>query len=553
MAAGDGLTRSEPGSAIRRFAEPGLVAAVLGGLYLILQPSSADHAAQVFRSGLFESHGLGAWNNLWFGGHHLPGYSLVFPALASLIGPRELGVMASIAAALLFAAIAHRRWGEGARLGVVWFAAGTSISLYTGRLTFALGVAIALAAIFAAQRGYRWTAIGVAGLCSLASPVAGLFLACGALAYAGAERRRPGLELAGASAGTAIVVALTFPEGGTEPFVSSSFQPAILVALAVFLALPKEEKLLRYGVVAYGAALFGAFLIDSPMGGNATRMGSLLLGPALAVGLWRHQRFALVLLAPLLVYWQWSPVVRDLEEVHAQPSVEADYYAPLRDFLRGATRQEKHRVEVLPAAHHWEAAHVPRGIYLARGWERQLDRKLNRLFYEDPPLTAAEYRNWLDELGVGFVAVPDAPLDYAAEAESRLIAGGLPFLELAFQSSHWTVYRVRNPAPLAVGAGDLVKLTPEGFVVDADSAGTVLVRVRWTPYWSITQGSGCVEESPRGFTRLTVDEGQRVRVGVSFAPWRALDGGRRCREEEKPVSGWEVAWAREGSPLGPGR
>ena len=64
-------------------------------------------------------------------------------------------------------------------------------------------------------------------------------------------------------------------------------------------------------------------------------MGSLLLGPVLAFGLWRRQRFALVLLIPVLIYWQWSPVVRDLEEVSAQPSVNAGYYAPLIDFLRG--------------------------------------------------------------------------------------------------------------------------------------------------------------------------------------------------------------------------
>ena len=45
-------------------------------------------------------------------------------------------------------------------------------------------------------------------------------------------------------------MSLAFPEGGTEPFDFSSFQPAILVAAAVFVALPREEKLLRYGVAA---------------------------------------------------------------------------------------------------------------------------------------------------------------------------------------------------------------------------------------------------------------------------------------------------------------
>jgi hypothetical protein len=230
-------------------------------------------------------------------------------------------------------------------------------------------------------------------------------------------------------------------------------------------------------------------------------MGSLLLGPALAFGLWRRQRLALLLLAPLLIYWQWSPVVRDLERVNAQPSVNAGYYAPLLDFLRGTPHRQTYRVEVLPAEHHWESAYVPRGIYIARGWERQLDRKLNPLFYGES-LSGPQYRRWLDHLGVGYVAVPDAPLDYAAEREARIISQGLPYLKPAFRSPDWTVYRVRAAAPIAVGSGELVKLTPEGFVVDAKAPGTVLVRVHWTPYWSVEQGVGCVEKSASGFTML---------------------------------------------------
>jgi hypothetical protein len=534
-------TSSRP--AYRRFAEPGLVAAAFGLLYLIIEPSSADHAAQVFRSGLFEDEGLSAWNNLWFGGHHTPGYSVLFPFLGSLIGPRETAVLATIAAALLFSAIAYRRWGDRARLGVIWFAAGASINLFTGRLSFALGIAIALAAVFACQRGWRGLGIGFAILTPLASPVAALFLACAAVAHAVAERSRTGLDLAAAALGTAVLLAFAFPEGGTEPFVSSSFQPAILIAIAVFVAIPKEERLLRYGVAAYAGALALAFLLDTPMGGNATRMGALFLGPALAFGLWRRQKMALMLLAPFLLYWQWSPVVRDLETVHAQPSVEAAYYAPVRDFVRGFPDHRGLRVEVLPAAHHWEAAHIPKGVFIARGWERQLDRKLNGLFYEDEngPLTAQAYRAWLDDLAVGFVAVPNTELDYAADAEARLITEGLPYLESAFVSKNWTVYRVSDPAPLAIGAGERAKLTREGFVVNAETPGTILVKVRWTPYWTIEEGTGCVEESARGFTRVTVPEQGPIKIGVDFSPLRALDRGQRCADHPPVRSGWEEA------------
>jgi hypothetical protein len=547
LAAGNRLT-DEHGAPVgsptaRRLIEPALVAGLLSAVYLIVEPSSADHAAQVFRSTLFESEGLSAWNNLWFGGHHTPGYSVLFPFLASLVGPRIVGALAVMAAALLFAGIAYRRWGDRARLGVIWFAAGASISLFSGRLSFALGIAVALAAVFASQRGWRAIAIGFALACPLASPVAALFLACGAVAHALAERSRAGLELAVAGLGSVILIAYAFPEGGTEPFVFSSFQPAILIAVAVFVAIPREEKLLRYGVAAYATALAAAFLIDSPMGGNATRMGALFLGPALAFGLWRRQRFALVLLAPFLLYWQWSPVVRDLETVHAQPSVKADYYAPVQDFLRGAMRGERHRVEVVPVEHHWEAAYMPKGIYIARGWERQLDRKLNELFYEDEngPLTPDAYRHWLDDLAVGYIALPHTELDYAGEAEARLIKHGLPYLHEVFRNADWTVYEVADPEPMAIGAGDLVKLKPEGFIVEADAAGSILVRVRWTPYWQIAEGTGCVEESPNGFTRVTMPEAGRLKIGVDFSPLRALSGGERCADNPPATSGWEEA------------
>ena len=80
--------------------------------------------------------------------------------------------------------------GGTARLGVIWFATATAISLFTGRLTFALGVAIALCAVLAVQRGHRILAVGFAVLTPFASPVAALFLACGVIAYAIAERSR---------------------------------------------------------------------------------------------------------------------------------------------------------------------------------------------------------------------------------------------------------------------------------------------------------------------------------------------------------------------------
>src|SRR5947207_13559755 len=116
-----------------------LPAAVLALAYLITQPPSADFAAQAFRSDLFADHGFLIWNNYWYAGHYLPGYSLLFPPLAAALGPRLVGAFSAVVAAGLFGVIARRRYGDRARLGTLWFGAGTASLLLAAQPTLAPG------------------------------------------------------------------------------------------------------------------------------------------------------------------------------------------------------------------------------------------------------------------------------------------------------------------------------------------------------------------------------------------------------------------------------
>src|SRR5215218_10971150 len=84
-----------------------VLAALLAIAYLILEPSSVDLAAQAFRADLFASDGLILWSNYWYAGHYLLGYSVLFPPLGALLGPRLVGALGVVATAALFAAIAH--------------------------------------------------------------------------------------------------------------------------------------------------------------------------------------------------------------------------------------------------------------------------------------------------------------------------------------------------------------------------------------------------------------------------------------------------------------
>ncbi|HRV59984.1 MAG TPA: hypothetical protein P5138_05095, partial [Solirubrobacterales bacterium] len=159
-------------------AAPLLVVVGLAIVYLVMAPHSADHAAQTFRTELFELSGPTVWNNYWFGGHYLPSYSLLSPPLGAWLGFRVMGSLAVVGTVILFTLIVRREWGERAQAGAIWFAFAATISLFSGRVTFALGALLAMAAVFAAQRDQRIPALILAGSVGLASPVAALFLAC---------------------------------------------------------------------------------------------------------------------------------------------------------------------------------------------------------------------------------------------------------------------------------------------------------------------------------------------------------------------------------------
>src|SRR4051794_40127335 len=193
---------------------------------LIWSPPVGDLAAQVFRTELFQRAGLAIWNGSWYGGHYTLTYSLLFPPLAALLGPQLVGTLAVVASSYLFDRLVRDRWGEEARWATLWFAVGVVTLLADGQLTFALGVAIGLAALRCLQLGRGPLTILAAAACPLASPVAGAFLAGVLLAGAADFRRRPRGLAAGAGAlALAVTLApnLAFPEGGHFPFVFSSF------------------------------------------------------------------------------------------------------------------------------------------------------------------------------------------------------------------------------------------------------------------------------------------------------------------------------------------
>jgi len=75
------------------------------------------------------------WDNNWYAGHHVPGYSLLFEPLAAVVGLRGAAVLAILASSALFALLARRQFAPRAALvASVVFALAASGDAWIGRL-----------------------------------------------------------------------------------------------------------------------------------------------------------------------------------------------------------------------------------------------------------------------------------------------------------------------------------------------------------------------------------------------------------------------------------
>ena len=377
---------------------PALAAALLLA-WLLVDPRTPDLAGQAYRVSLFHQLGWAVWDARWYGGHDLPGYSLLFPPLAALLGLRLTACLCVLASAALFGRLAAALYGPAGRWGAAAFALAAAADVWIGRVAFALGVSLALAAALALVRGRALMAGLLAAACAAASPVAGVLLAlAGVTDWIAGRRPRTALVLAAPAAAIAGALAALFPEGGFEPYPLRSLLATLLVAGAFALALPRGQGRLRAGALVYVLACGLCVAIPTPMGSNIERYAVLLAGPLLLCahagrqdrpgrGPARGMPLLAVALCAWLVWVAWGPV-RETLAVAGNESVRASYYAPVERFLARAGGPV--RVEVPLTRSHWEAALLAPTVSLARGWEKQLDERYDRVLLSGG-LTAASY------------------------------------------------------------------------------------------------------------------------------------------------------------------
>lgn len=526
------LARSGASFSLASWLTPALLlACVLVAAWLLVDPRSPDLAAQSYRETLFGRYGFTLWDNNWYAGHHLPGYSLIFPWVALALGMRVVGALAVLVSTFAFERIVVPIYGPRARWGALCFAIAAAGDLWIGRLTFALGVTFAMLAVLALVRRKPWLAAVLTAVCAATSPVAGLLLALAGVSYTIATRR---LVLSLVLPAVLVVLPLEalFPEGGWEPFALSSILANVAVVLAFLFALPRGERTLRIGALVYLFAVL-ASIVPAPMGSNIDRYAVLLAAPLLVCALARDglasngrpMAVTLMAVAGILVWTGWGPV-RESAGVRGDPSTGVAYYRPLERFLAGHGGPLV-RVEVPFTHSHWEAALLAPQYSLARGWERQLDTKYDGIFFSEENLSPSSYANWLRDDAVGYVALPDVRLDGSSDQEAALISHGQPFLHEVLRTAHWRVFAVLGSAPLASAPATLIALGHDSFALRFARAGRSLVRLRYTRYWTPSAGA-CVSEAAGGWTAVRAKSAGVVRVATRFSLGRALGLSSGC-------------------------
>lgn len=509
---------------------PSALTLILASTVLVLGWAGVDQAAQTYRTLQYQLHGFMLWDSGWYAGNFPLGYSVLFPVVAGTFGIKIVAVASAVMATWSFDRVIRTYFGSRP-LGTWYFAISMLLPVTIGQWPFLAGEAAGLLSLLSLQKGRRSLALALGVLSALFSPLAAAFLAMGYLAWAAYSNRRWWMvATAAVSLIVVLILGVLFPGTGPFPFPWTGLVPTELLCLSVMTPLVRTTPAVRLGALFYASSSLFSFIVPNPLGGNAPRLAASVGIPLLACFLtvpgpahdrvslsgllqrsthktrWRRWtlpdrwRYAAVLLVVPFAVWQWAPWDGVVTSPQAARYTQASFYQPLLATL-AAQSANPVRVEIPPTSDHWESAFVAPYVSLARGWERQLDIVDNPLFYTKGALAgtlnAAAYTTWLDAEGIGYVALPSAPLDYAAKAEGALLdSGRVPGLRLVWSSPDWKLWQVVSSPGLVSGPATLTALEPDHLTLQAHAAGTIIVRVRWTNFWSVTTANACVSPAP---------------------------------------------------------
>ena len=516
-----------------RLRSPLVLALVGGGIAAVVVwvgPPGTDLAAHLYQRNLLLRDGYALWDNFWYSGRYsFVTYSLAYYPLAALFGIRLLAVITAAVAVLGFALVVEREWGRDARWSSRIFAVVWPVAVLSAAFPFELGAAFAIFALHSLQLRRKRLFVVLALLALAASPLAFLLLAV-VLGGLACSRLRGASQLALPAAVVLVGAFLelflrsVFPDSGHYPFSPAELGGACVFCIGGLLLTWRVEsaRSLRFVFGTYLIVCLATFAVPSALGENILRLRFAaipIVALALSLRSWRPLPVALTAFL-LACSWNLTPLAFSLVHSSTDASANRTYWTPAIGFLR-THQSPAYRLEVVDTAGHWGAYYLANaGLPIARGWFRQDDFPQNALLYSQ--VTARGYVSWLRRLGVRYVVLTDAPLDYSAQREAAVIRGGRTGLQPVFSTTHVTIYALDHPRPILTGPGSptVLQVTRSGVRLAFRRAGSYRLAMRYSPYW--TAESVCVSATADGMTRLLVRSAGVVDLDMQFSAERAV-------------------------------
>jgi len=499
-----------------------------------------DDAAHAYKVFLLRHGESLFWDDLWYGGAYgAANYGFVYYLLALYVPSRLIVIASAGVLPVLYYIYQRDMWGSDDIWPAWAFAGIMSVYLAHGQGPFVLGLALTVGGLaLLARKRPLWAALPV-GIGIFANPMA--FVVClpfmlSDVVARPAQRRRYLWFMGAVAPFVALRVALgvAFSEPGgylnetSQLLLYLGFALAGLALAGVNAAHPRRPFVVLF--LTYAALCVLSFVTPgSPLGNNIGRFFFVFGLPLLL--LLRHSRLQrpfpygdlavipIVLFGLLQISAPYSHFTRSAD----WPQTRASFFAPA---LAAAARyyDPDYRIHVVALRRHWEADYFPEAGYpITRGWYRQADAIHNSLFYK--PYDATSYVAWLRHMGVQYVFLPDAPLDPWSQREVKILETS-PEFEVVDRSGVWTVYRLRGAEPLAVGlnggTAHVTSMAHREFSVEVDQPGTYLLKVTWSPYWSLTGGSGTLRRAPDRFLLLDAREAGTYTLRFDVKPSKVL-------------------------------
>ena len=484
-----------------------LLALVNAVAFLLVRPAVGDlWAARARQSATANGVGLGYWFS-WYSGGSTPGnYSVLMPYLSAVLGAVATGAAATFAITPLCGVLV--RGAAHARAATVVATVVTGLSLWSGRVPFAVGSAVSLVAFIAVRRRRPVLAGAATALTALFSPVSATFVVLGACAL---TLSRPGYRLIGIVAATCGVaalgtIALVFGVPGPQPFSTPS---AVLLTVEVgLMLLARPMPYVRTVILIALAVVPLLVFIPNGMGSNFQRLVWICLPIAVVATAQTRARVA-VLTCVMAMTLGAQATIHDLD-VAMQARSSQPFYASLvaeLDRLRGFGN---YRVEVVPDGTHTSAYALLQHAMLARGYETQAEDAYDGVLTSSK-LNPVSFKIWLDNNAVGLVA--EQRVTHEANAEDTLIRHHRPaYLTQVWADSRWVLYRVANPSPIVAAPAGVVDADQATLTIEVPRAGRYELRVHWSRFLALSP--------PRARTGRVTPDGQSFTILDATTPGR---------------------------------